>query len=647
MAAKEEALDEFLKSFRICLNFILLYSSQHKTFIKSVAELKEKTARLLAFMDPIDIIFTPAALSIEGVLYSKMNLHKELAALFHQRKVQGLKISRGITEEELTILMEKLALSPKEIIRSGGLSVILSGRPDIRNFTVVDLDYSQFLRGEGEEVMDVWASMIGSAAARENSAKVREFVDNFEVMIQKLKARALIENDELRENLQKFLEYLKKTDREKFLNCSRSILKMILKDKSILMDDEKARKLKVFLDALSVEDYSQTLWDSITGDENFDVASFQLFSKLLEEDDHKKVADSLAANFSGDNGRKIPAHVSRKIKELFSTSAGAPLVSEIYRRAIMSIGDSAAIFSEEFVFDRKQLLSNYRYILLNLLIEEKNAHRLEVILERLLKEWDKIVEDNDPGYMKNLGGVLSGKKAGKFSSPAFDEFCLKFYSFIEAFIWEDGVSPVFSELFEYIPESSLGRDVYLKKMFDEGRINPRILKAFFRFFPYNLQDFYARLQNKRADIEVVSRMLDALKAIDSPLISSVMETIYGFSGDMIRIEILRFMAKSGNYNRQFIFDVIRGGTIFLKKEALAVLTDQRDNQMAMEIMFFMDNSWGKNNRVLAENLGIVEELRYKQAVQYLEYLERNTAFWNFGLKKRIKQAIGRLNGGTD
>ena len=57
----------------------------------------------------------------------------------------------------------------------------------------------------------------------------------------------------------------------------------------------------------------------------------------------------------------------------------------------------------------------------------------------------------------------------------------------------------------------------------------------------------------------------------------------------------------------------------------------------------LPNPWGKNNAILAKNLEIVEELKYKPAVPYLEQFYRSTAFWNIRLKKRIKQVLGRLN----
>jgi hypothetical protein len=642
MITKEEALEDFLKNFRISLNFILLYSKDHKSFLESVAHLQEKTAALSVYLNPIEINFAAEALSIEGVVYSKITLHRELAALFHQRKIQSLRLERGITEEELVLLLEKLSLSPKEIIKAGGLAEIFSGIREKTHFRIIDLDYSQLLRGEGEEVKDIWLFMLHNALASGDSKKIEELADNFERMIKNFKIRDLIENEELHSDLRFFLEHLKKTSPEKAIRVSREIMRVIIRDKTALIDDEKVRKLKTFLTELSVQDYSQILWDEIVSDANFDVSSFKFFSKFLSNEEHGKVADFLFGNLSRQRPQNMSANVARKVKELFSFSSEASAVSEIYRRAVSALGETV-ILDPGLVYNRKQMLDNYRYILLNLLLEEKNSRQLETIVGKLSKEWDKIVEERDQEYLKCLGEVIQQKKASGLDIPLFLELRGKLGNFVESFIWEENVPLEFSSLIETMEESFFGAEVYLGNIFEKAKINSRILKAFFRFFPNKLPDFYARLKDKRSDIDFVVRVVESLKEIDSALILSVLELIYSFSNDVIKGEILRMMARAGKYNREFVFDALKGGSQFIRKEALEVFSQQQDYQKAMEIFFMLPNPWGKNNAILAKNLEIVEELKYKPAVQYLEQFYRSTAFWNFRLKKRIKQVLGRLN----
>ncbi len=642
MATKEEAIEEFLKCFRIALNFILLYSKDHKSFRRSVAELKEKAEELFARLDPVEINFTPDALSIDEVVYSKMSLHRELAALFHQRKIQSLKLERGITEEELALLLEKLSLAPKEIIKSGGLAEIFSGSRQNPHFKVIDLDYSQLLRGEGEEVKDIWLFMFHNALEKSDLKKISEFADNFESMIQKLKSRDLVEDDRLKADLRAFLDQLKKNEPEKLIQVSRSILKFIIKDKSVLMNDEKISQLKTFLKDLSGQDYSQILWNEVVSDSDFDVSSFELFSRFLSDDQHKKAADHLAISLSGREGRSAAAQVSRKIRELFSSPEGSP-VSEVYRRAILGSSQAHILKQRELVFDRKQIVNNYRYILLNLLLEERNSQRLEIIIEKLSQQWDKIIEEKNAQYLKCLEEVIRRKKDQKPVNLAFLELSRKFYVFIESFIWDEDAPEGFEDFFKNIETSSLGPEVYLANIFEKGKITSRILEAFLKFLPGKLSDFYTRLKDKTSDIDFLSKFVEVLRQTDSPIILSVLEEIYSFSNEIIKIEILRIMARTGQYNREFVFEVLKNSGNFMKKEVLTIFTERADREKALEILFMLPNPWGKNNQILEENLGIVDELKYKPAGQYLEYLYRNTAFWNFRLKKRIKEVLGRLN----
>ncbi|MFH0828187.1 MAG: hypothetical protein V1919_03380 [Candidatus Omnitrophota bacterium] len=643
MATKEEVIESFLKCFRISLNYILLYSKEHKSFLKSIADLQENTAALFSYLNPIEIFFTPDSLSIEGEIYSKINLYKELAALFHQRKVQSLRLIPGITEGELGILLDKLALSPKEIIKSGGLSVILSETAENPHFFVTDLDYSQLLCGEGEEIRDIWVFMLRNAVAHGDFRKIEESADNFENIIQKFRVSDLVDDEELKSNLKKFLEYLKNNNREKFLKCNRAILKTTMKNMPAAIDEDRVKELKKFFTELKSEDYSQTLWNEVINDEKFDVSSFNLFSKFLGDQEHREVASCFAKDSLLNETFKNSPSVARRIKKLFS-SPGQSLVSDIYRRAILSTGESLAL-QEAYTFDRGQMLKNYRFILLNLLNDEQNNRRVEIIIDKLFKEWEKIQEENDFEYFRCLCEVIQKRRKENFSHLAFLDLSKKVDNFIESLLWKEALPAEIEDFLAKMKSSSLSAEVYLKKMFEEGKINNRALKAFFNFFPENLPDFQACLKAHQEDIDVLVKVLESLKDIDSPMAFSVLSFIYSFSNDLVKAEIIRIISAASGDNREFIFDVLKGGSEFLKKEALCVLSGQDDSRKALEILFMISNSWGINNKILMENLRIVEELKYKQAVESLEYFYRKTSFWNIYLKRRIKEVIGRLNAG--
>jgi len=83
---RELALEDFLKSFRIALNFICLYNKNHKSFILAVVELKSRLDAVLAFSSPMTIMFSANALSIDGIIFEKKQLYLDLAKQLHFRK---------------------------------------------------------------------------------------------------------------------------------------------------------------------------------------------------------------------------------------------------------------------------------------------------------------------------------------------------------------------------------------------------------------------------------------------------------------------------------------------------------------------------------------------------------------------------------
>ncbi|MFA6383935.1 MAG: hypothetical protein WCY10_01035, partial [Candidatus Omnitrophota bacterium] len=123
---REVLVQEFLKTFRIALNFISLYSKNHKSFIASIGDVKTQVDRLLAGSSPLTIVFSANALSIGGVHYTKKQLYFDLAKQFHFRKVKSLRLFSGVTLPELSFILELACLPVKEVIARGGMQFLLS-----------------------------------------------------------------------------------------------------------------------------------------------------------------------------------------------------------------------------------------------------------------------------------------------------------------------------------------------------------------------------------------------------------------------------------------------------------------------------------------------------------------------------------------
>lgn len=636
---KEESLEDFLKGLRITLNYIFLYSKEHRSFIKSVGELKKKIDVLLGFLNPVEVSFSPDSLLIDGTVYKKALLHKELAKMFHLRKIKSIKIKEGITEDELVLFLDKMTLPPKEIWKMGGLSSVLS-KTETLHFSVEDLDYSGLLKNEGEEIKDIWSYLLQDAVEKENVQKVYELADNFEKNIGKFKASNFIEDEELNRNLHKFLSFLRDKDKDRFSRCSTAILKFILRDKGVYQKGQ-LDKIRMFFQHLGEDDFANALWDAIATDDRFDGYSFELFSQLVAKEKHERIASYLTKNVDKSKSLGINPRIRKRIRELFSVSEKT-FVSEIYRRALFSLAQDD--FSRQgFSFDRKLLENNFRFVLLNLLAEEKSSGGLTLIVERLLKQWDEIIAEQDLEYIKSLAEVLRKKRTDKLSpSQPLEQMDKHFSNFIENMIWEKEIPRDFEYFLDNLEESSLGPDVYLEGIFSENKINPHILKLFFKFFPDKIQNFYDNLEKRHSDIEFLANIINNLKLIDYGLTIQILKHIFSISNDVAKIEVLKAMRELPEYDKEFIFSVLKEGNNFLRKEALLVLSKDEDSKKkAMEMMFCVSNPWGKKNNFLLENILIVEELDLRWASSYLIALSKRPFFWNRSLRDKSKELLER------
>jgi hypothetical protein len=186
--------------------------------------------------------------------------------------IKSIEIREGITLEELVNFIILVSLPPKEIWKEGGIKNLLKNK-GLVHISIEELDYSPFLKGEGEEVKDIWVYWFKKATEKDNLLEIEEFIKNFEEILNKFKIRDFLENNELRENLFNFFSYLKEKNREKLDYCLKIFLKFILKEK-----DENSLKLKnlTFLKELEDEKLAEVILEEISTNEDFDVVSFSL-----------------------------------------------------------------------------------------------------------------------------------------------------------------------------------------------------------------------------------------------------------------------------------------------------------------------------------------------------------------------------------
>ncbi len=639
--SKETAFHELFMAMKVSLKNAAMYNQDHPAFQKTVKEVKEKMDFLFEYMSPIEISFSPHALLVENKFWDEEKMYQELGRTFHFRKVKKFKVSRGVTLSELVVFMSHISLTPRDIFKKGGIEVILRDE-NISHITVEELDYSQLLKGEGEEVKDVWAYLLQEAIEQEDRDKLMEVADSFEKVIKDFEPGEFLEDKEFSENFIRFFDYLKVNEEKNYRKCAKNLVKTIVKKKEDIRDEEKLNSIKAIITDLKEEDIATSLWDELIYDESFDSLSFSIFSKLIERDKHQKVATSLTEIFNQDDTLREDPKAEDKIKELLSGTSSA-MMSEIYRQTLTSFLKDIS-YETKLTFDHILLQKNYRYILLDLLKKDTSSERIQETMTRIFGEWDNIKEQKDLVYIHYVYEALHDKAEGILTDSKIKLFISKMIGFVEHCILEGDHLLEFDYFIENLKESTLDVNTYLERIFTDRKISPYILKAFFKFFKEYLFYFNLNLDQNSKDSKFLEMMIKNLQEIDTPLSLITLKNIYLSATAATRYRVLRAMHKLTETDEKFLFPILKSKEPALKAEALILLMrDQRTKQMAMDILFRIPSVYGFKNKRLIEHIKILDDKNLKEGTLYLKEFSKRRGFWNKKLREESSHILEKWN----
>ena len=638
---KEQALQDFLNSLKTALNNSAVYFPGHPIFIRSAQDLKNKADSILSFINPLKISFSPKSLFVEAKTLDKSKLYEELAGFFHLRKIESLEMRSGLRNEELVLFLSKVSLPAKEILRSGGLEGLLS-KEKVFSISVKTLDYSSLLGSEGDEVQgkDIWLYLFQADSRETPGVNLEKFADNFGEVIENIRTEDLLGNEKLRENIHNFLGRLKDKNPEKFIKCSRQMCKLILKDKGAAQESAFS-SLRVFFKDLGPQELTQTLWEEIVSDDNFDSLSFNLFSSLMDRKQNEEVAASLAQRISGDDSLKIRPKMMRKIKELFLSSDKNPQ-QEAYRgRLSVLLKDMALDEGPASGQPSERIQENYRWLILNLLAQEKNKSRLSLILEKISEEWVGIAGEKDWEFIIHILEVYRARKDDITFNINFEPLKTRIAAFLEKACLEEEIVPELKPFLDALEKSSLDRNYYLRKIFEENKARPESLKLFFRFFPQDSAVFIENLKKKSGDLEFLKEMMEGLTGAPAESALEILKSIFPYSHLLVKIEILKAIRKISLKDRKFLLFLLNEKDIAIRRESFLALADEpRDREDALQALLGIKS----NKQFILENLNFIRETGLLDgAGPYLEKLTRKRFFWNKELRKAAQEAREELN----
>jgi hypothetical protein len=638
--SKEESLKDFLNTLKISFKNASMYGVEHPAFSESVNRLKEKSDTLLEFLIPISLGFTSRSLFLDGRQWEKLPLFQEIAKIFHFRKLKKIEISEGVTISELVYFISKLSISPKEVIKNGGPDKLLD-KEALPHMSFEELDYSELLKGTGEEIKDIWVVLLQEALETQNEEKIQELADSFEKVIKAFETEDIVESSELIKILSEFFAHLEKTDSKKYRECAKEFVQTMIRSKKSFSKDG-IQNLQKIASQFKEKDLAATCWEEILTDESFDSLNFNIFTKLVQKDKHEGVAHFIANIFRKNESLQSNPKVITKMEELLSESS-SPMISEIYRNTLATLLKEIT-FQEELTLQDDILSMNYRFMLINLIEREKDTNELVMLLQKFLNEWEKITEKKDYECLKAIYDTIKQKKDVLSSEPVYQELENKIIGFIEKEILQGELSFYFDSFIQSFERSTLDVNVYLEKMFTDGNITPYSLGAFFKFFKGYLFYFNINLEQYSSDDQIIKKMIESLRLIDSPISLVTLKNIYSLRDRRVKIEVLQAMQNLTEFDTKFLLPIIKEKDLRLKAEAFVILIKKKENRdNILKKMFLIPSPFGIKNKQLLKNMKIVEQKEVKDAKPYLFSLSEKKNFWNRKIRAQAKRILEKWN----
>lgn len=635
-ASRDFLLRDFLRSLKVSFKNATIYNMEHPAFIGSVEDLQKNIEGLFPILNPIILSFTPRSLFLDERFWEGEKIYQELARLFHYRKIKTLKIRRGISYEELMKFTSNITLSLKDFLREGGAQEVIT-KEKLRHIHVEELDYSLLLKGEGDEISDIWSYLMEEGLEEQDSQKLTHVTENFEHVIGKFNTEELIVNEELQKTFSKYFKYLKNSGEDQYRKCAKNLIKAVVTNRKIT-PESKFENLKLLISDLREEDLADSLWEEIIVDDRFDSLSFSIFSKLIEKERHLDISTSLRDLFQTEDPINRQPEVKEKIQTLLSGTS-SQFISEIYRQTLSNLLKNIE-FGQKLNFDQDHLNRNYRYVLLNLMEQENQAEPMLESLEKISSEWTTISAEVDLKFLQNLMEVLNKHKEILNSSELSKTVFHSLSEFVENRILEGETDPELEYFLENLPKSVFDVNVYLKRMFTDKKVSVYVLQAFFKFFTEYLFYLNLNLQQNASDTAFLEKLVAALKSIDTPVSLVTLKTIYPLGNNKIKLSILQAMHMLREFDEKFLFQVLKTKDLTFKGESLALLMRYPNSRtQALDKLLNIQSPYGINNKKLRRHLGIIKNKKLTQARQHVAALTKRRGFWNYSLRQSARQIL--------
>jgi len=646
---EQELIREFLKQFRISLTNAGIYFKEHPVLFRSVDKTKNILERILFVTNPFFIGVTPDSLLIEGERLAKDRLYVDLAHHFHCRKVKSIAFRKGVNLGELSTFLSIVASPFKDIAKAEGIKQWMLNA-NIKYIEADELDYSELLGESGGEDKDIWKFLIEKAYQKKSfSSDLGKLSEHFDKIIYKFSSSDLKEDPSFVSKIIETLHYMRDKDPQRFKSCSKALVKFILDRNESLTQENIAKKLKEFLKGIDDDTLGEIIWEYNFDNKRFDSFSLELFSRLLDDDSQEAVANIIDNRFTANKEKFSDAETKNKLEELIS-SFNNTVISKVYKDTLSNLLgriDTKGSFSlgHEYIYE------NYIYSLLNLVCLEDRELRLEVIVSAVIKELDKAVGIKDVKLVRYIIEVLD-KKIQESEDSGIKKLC----SDVKAHIIPSLENIILNNLStlskqdmaffsSLISSSRFSAEAYITKIVESGFSERRLIELFFRFFPSDTKLLFDVIHDNISSFKSSRKVINILESINTANALEVLIDIFDIANPMLKMDILRVMQNMSVIDENFIYKILKGKNVFLKKEALAIIVMRAPHlqQKAIKSLLDIFNPLGIRNSVLIDNITVIAESNVIEAVDELKAIGKRYYLWRMGeLRKAVRQALERL-----
>jgi hypothetical protein len=380
------------------------------------------------------------------------------------------------------------------------------------------------------------------------------------------------------------------------------------------------------------EDLALTFWGEMLQDESFEPLNVDIFSMFVENKKEGKVNYQISKMFRSNEILNDNVQVMDKLKDLLQ-GPESELVSPVYQNTLHTLLKQMT-WEQELTLDYDQIFRNSRFILANLFENEIEPDEAGGLLKIILDHWDRITQERDFEYLKVLYDDLEKRGHAVSGDATFKTLQGRLFEFVEDAILEGDMNLYLEYFISRFDHSIHEVNVYLDKIFTEGKITPYVLKAYFKFHTEYLFYFNLNLDTYASDTNLIERIIDGLQMVDSRISFVTLKHIFTHKNLHIKRKVLGAMQEITLYESNFLLPIMREKDMALKAEALLILVKDKDSQKkALSRLFLIQSPFGIRNKRIIEHIHMVREKNIQEAKPFLETLEKRKLFWNRGLRE--------------